>query len=106
MIYLFLDSPIGDRPYLARREGKGLYNIVLDRLAFTTEEEPTAGTLAPEQRPYTIGISRYDGGLELLVAKNEGKFTIKLANKTKSGWKPRPKFSRYENAFPNLNWTD
>ncbi len=36
--------------------------------------------------------------------KNKGKLTIKLANHNKSGWKPRPKFSRYENAFDSLKW--
>ncbi len=38
--------------------------------------------------------------------KNKGKLTIKLANKTKNGWKPRPKFSEYENAFQKLTWSD
>lgn len=41
-----------------------------------------------------------DGG----KGKNKGKFTIKLANKNKDGWKPRPKFSQYENAFDSLEW--
>ena len=31
--------------------------------------------------------------------KNKGKLTIKFANKNKSGWKPRPKFTAYQNAF-------
>jgi len=31
--------------------------------------------------------------------KNKSKLTIRLANQTKTGWKPRPKFSAYENAF-------
>ena len=31
--------------------------------------------------------------------KNLGKCTIKLANKNKNGWKPRPRFQKYENAF-------
>ena len=34
--------------------------------------------------------------------KNKGKFTIKLANKNKSGWKPRPKYAKYQNAFDLL----
>lgn len=34
--------------------------------------------------------------------RNKGKMTIKLANLTKSGWTPRPKFSEYENAFDLL----
>ena len=37
---------------------------------------------------------------------NKGKFTIKLASETKTGWKSQPKFSEYENAFPKLDWTD
>lgn len=36
--------------------------------------------------------------------KNKGKFTIKLANKTKLGWKSRPKFTAYQNAFHLLKW--
>ena len=36
------------------------------------------------------------------VGKNKGKLTIKLANKNKTGWKPRPKFAQYENAFDLL----
>ena len=35
---------------------------------------------------------------------NKGKYTIVLANKNKSGWKPRPKFKKYENAFGLLQW--
>jgi hypothetical protein len=31
--------------------------------------------------------------------KNKGKLTVKLANNNKGGWKPRPKFQEYENAF-------
>ena len=31
--------------------------------------------------------------------KNKGKLTIRLANQTKTGWKPRPKFTAYQNAF-------
>lgn len=34
--------------------------------------------------------------------RNKGKMTIKLANLTKDGWKPRPKFREYENAFDAL----
>lgn len=37
-----------------------------------------------------------------VTGKNTGKLTIKLANKTKTGWKPRPKFARYVNAFALL----
>jgi hypothetical protein len=35
-------------------------------------------------------------------SKNKGKFALKLANKTLGGWKPRPKFRQYENAFDLL----
>lgn len=39
------------------------------------------------------------------AGKNKGKFTINLANKNKRlGWKARPKFSRYEDAFDQLQW--
>jgi hypothetical protein len=31
--------------------------------------------------------------------KNKGKLTIKFANKTKTGWQRRPKFSAYQDAF-------
>ena len=34
--------------------------------------------------------------------KNKGKLTIKLANKTNSGWNPRPKFREYQDAFDLL----
>jgi hypothetical protein len=53
-----------------------------------------------------VKLANVNKGGKTKAGKNKGKFTIKRANKTKSGWKPRPKFSRYENAFPNLNWTD
>jgi hypothetical protein len=53
-----------------------------------------------------VKLANVNKGGKTKAGKNKGKFTIKLANKTKSGWKPRPKFSRYENAFPNVNWTD
>ena len=36
------------------------------------------------------------------TGKNTGKLTIVLANKIKSGWKPRPKFSKYVNNFEQL----
>jgi hypothetical protein len=38
------------------------------------------------------------GGVDKMGG-NKGKLTVVLANKNKGGWKPRPKFSRYENAF-------
>jgi len=53
-----------------------------------------------------VKLANMNKGGETKEGKNKGKFTIKLANKTKSGWKPRPKFSGYENAFATLNWTD
>ena len=37
---------------------------------------------------------------------NKGKFTIKLASETKTGWKSHPKCGAYDNAFPKLDWTD
>ena len=33
------------------------------------------------------------------AGKNKGKLSIKLANKNKGGWKPRPKFQHYVDAF-------
>jgi hypothetical protein len=33
------------------------------------------------------------------TGKNKGKLTVKFANNNKGGWKPRPKFREYENAF-------
>jgi len=53
-----------------------------------------------------VKLANVNKGGKTKEGKNKGKFTIKLASKTKSGWKPRPKFCRYENAFPNLNRTD
>ena len=41
-------------------------------------------------------------GGELGEGRNKGKLTIKLANLTKEGWSPRPKFREYENAFEKL----
>jgi hypothetical protein len=31
--------------------------------------------------------------------KSQGKYRIDLCNKTKTGWRPRPKFDAYKNAF-------
>ena len=36
--------------------------------------------------------------------ENEGKYAIKFCNLTKDGLKPRPRFSKYENAFNLLDW--
>jgi len=38
------------------------------------------------------------------TGKNKGKYKIVFVNDTKSGVKPRPKFSRYKNAFDLLNY--
>ncbi len=46
--------------------------------------------------------SNENKGGELGDGKNKGKLTIKLANLTKEGWTPRPKFRAYENAFDTL----
>jgi hypothetical protein len=43
------------------------------------------------------------GGIDA-KGKNKGKYTITFATKTKNGWKPRPKFRKYENAFDDLLW--
>jgi hypothetical protein len=53
-----------------------------------------------------VRLANVNKGGKTKKGKNKGKLTIKLANKNKSGWKPRPKFSEYENAFDNLRWKD
>lgn len=37
---------------------------------------------------------------------NAGKYSVRFCNETKSGWKPRPKFRQYENAFYLLGAID
>jgi hypothetical protein len=37
---------------------------------------------------------------------NAGKYSIRFCNETKSGWKPRPKFRCYQNAFHLLEALD
>jgi len=49
-----------------------------------------------------VRLSNVNKGGKTKKGKNKGKLTIKLANKNKSGWKPRPKFKEYENAFELL----
>jgi len=49
-----------------------------------------------------VRLANVNKGGKNKQGKNKGKFTIKLASKTKSGWKPRPKFQRYEDAFDLL----
>ncbi len=51
-----------------------------------------------------VKLANVNKGGKNKKGKNKGKFSIVLANKNKSGWKPRPKFSRYENAFESLEW--
>ena len=53
-----------------------------------------------------VQLANVNKGGKSKKGKNKGKYTIKLANKNKSGWKPRPKFSEYENAFDSLRWKD
>jgi len=48
-------------------------------------------------------LANVNKGGKTKEGKNKGKLTIKLANKNKGGWKPRPKFQQYENAFDLLN---
>lgn len=50
------------------------------------------------------GMANMNKGGDDGKGKNKGKYTIKLANKNKNGWKPRPKFSQYESAFDRLQW--
>ncbi len=50
-----------------------------------------------------IRLSSVNKGGPDLNSKNKGKLAIKLANRNKDGWKPRPKFRKYENAFHLLN---
>ena len=47
--------------------------------------------------------SKNKGGPDGL-GKHKDKLTVKLANKNKGGWKPRPKFDNYKNQFDLLNW--
>ncbi len=49
-----------------------------------------------------VRLSNVNKGGKTKKGKNKGKLTIKLANKNNSGWKPRPKFKEYENAFELL----
>ena len=50
-----------------------------------------------------IQLSNVNKGGKSKKGKNKGKLTIKLANKNKGGWKPRPKFQQFENAFDLLD---
>lgn len=36
--------------------------------------------------------------------KNKGRYSIKFVNKVKAGFRPRPRFKKYENAFALLDW--
>jgi hypothetical protein len=36
--------------------------------------------------------------------KNKGKCRIVFCNKTKNGWRPRPKFEQYRDAFHLIDW--
>lgn len=49
-----------------------------------------------------VSLANVNKGGTTKTGKNKGKLTIKLANKNKDGWKPRPKFAQYENAFDSL----
>jgi hypothetical protein len=49
-----------------------------------------------------VALSSVNKGGNSKEGKNKGKLTLKLANKNKSGWKPRPKFAQYLNAFDRL----
>jgi hypothetical protein len=69
---------------------------------FFSEAAGPSGTywIIPSMR--LVSLSNVNKGGESKTGKNKGKLTIKLANKTKAGWKPRPKFKKYENAFELL----
>lgn len=49
-----------------------------------------------------VRLSNENKGGETGAGKNKGKMTIKLANLTKRGWVPRPKFREYQDAFELL----
>jgi hypothetical protein len=49
-----------------------------------------------------VRLASVNKGGHTKEGKNKGKLSIKLANKNKTGWKPRPKFQQYENAFELL----
>ena len=41
---------------------------------------------------------------QVKTGENKGKYSINFCNVTKSGVKPRPRFSEFENAFHLLEW--
>ncbi len=51
-----------------------------------------------------LGLANENKGGATGMGANKGKLTIKVANKNKDGWKPRPKFQQYENAFHLLEF--
>src|SRR5438309_1057330 len=44
-----------------------------------------------------VQLANVNKGGQDKQGKNKGKLTVKLANKNKGGWKPRPRFQKYEN---------
>lgn len=51
-----------------------------------------------------VRLANVNKGGPSKAGKNIGKHTIKFANKNKAGWKARPKFKMYENAFELLRY--
>ena len=49
-----------------------------------------------------VRLGNENKGGESGDGKNKGRFTLVLANRTKAGWTPRPKFRAYENDFEAL----
>jgi hypothetical protein len=49
-----------------------------------------------------VKLDNINKGGKSKKGKNKDKFIIILANKNKTGWKPRPKFSQYENNFSSM----
>lgn len=52
------------------------------------------------------GLGNVNKGGASNAGKNKGKLTLKMATKNVGGWKARPKFNEYENAFEKLEWRE
>ena len=66
---------------------------------FYSEDTGKNGTYWVMPSLHLARLANVNKGGQNKQGKNKGKLTIKLANQTKTGWKPRPKFSVYQNAF-------
>jgi hypothetical protein len=75
---------------------------------FFSEATGTSGTYwvipSPDLVDQELKLAAVNKGGRTKDGKNKGKLTINLANKNKGGWRPRPKYVQYENAFDSLKW--